>query len=132
MDIARRFPLFARFIARVGAQSIGPDNLVYEYIPIHIAKGMKAGEFVDGPVTVALDMIVGAGLIAVTRICAGQADDAYLDAMLLALMRSLGLDGERALALVGAPIAPLDFDKDTLLMRSHARLRKPKGQRTRR
>ena len=75
-------------------------------------------------------MIVGAGLIAATRISAGQTDDAYLDAMLLAATRSLGLDGERALALISAPIAPLDFDKDTLLMRSHARLRKPKGRRT--
>jgi hypothetical protein len=61
LDTAHRFPLFARFIARVGAQSIGPNNLVYEYIPIHIANGMKVGEFVDTPVTTALDMIVGAG-----------------------------------------------------------------------
>ena len=34
MDMARRYPLFARFIARVGPQSIGPDALVYMYIPI--------------------------------------------------------------------------------------------------
>ena len=129
IDTARRFPLFARFIARVGAQSIGPDNLVYEYIPIHIADGMTAGEFVEAPITVALDMIVGAGMIAVARISTGQADEAYLDAMLLALMRSLGLDDERAQALISAPLAPLDFDQDTLLMRSHARLRKQKGQR---
>jgi hypothetical protein len=91
---------------------------------------MKVGEFVDTPVTAALDMIVGAGLIAVTRISFGQTDDAYLDAMLLPLMRSLGLDGERALALISAALAPLDFDKDTLLMRGHAHLRKPKGRRT--
>jgi hypothetical protein len=69
-------------------------------------------------------------LIAVTRISFGQTDDAYLDAMLLPLMRSLGLDGERALALISAALAPLDFDKDTLLMRSHTHLRKPKGRRT--
>ena len=128
-DTARRFPLFARFIARVGAQSIGPDNLVYEYIPIHIADGMNAGEFVAAPITGVLDMIVGAGLIAVTRISAGQADGAYLDALLFALTRSLGLDASRARALISAPLAPLDFDQDTLLMRSNARLRKQKAQR---
>jgi len=96
MDTARRYPLFARFITRVGPQAIGPDALVYKYIPIHIAEGIAAGEFVDANVGVALDMVVGAGLIAVARISAGRADDTYLSAMLVALARSLGLD----------PIAP--------------------------
>ncbi|HME85648.1 MAG TPA: TetR/AcrR family transcriptional regulator [Roseiarcus sp.] len=41
LEAARRFPLFARFIARVGPQAIGPDNLVYKYIPIHIAQESK-------------------------------------------------------------------------------------------
>jgi len=121
LDAARRFPLFARFIARVGPQAIGPDNLVYKYIPIHIAAGIRAEEFVDAPVGVALDMIVGAGLVAVTRISARRADDAYLHAMLLALARSLGLDGARAEALLSQPLAPLALDADLLLMRSHAR-----------
>ena len=123
-DAARRFPLFARFIARVGPQAVGPDNLVYKYIPIHIAEGIKAGEFVDAPVGVALDMIVGAGLVAVARISARQADDAYLGAMLLALARSLGLDGARAGALISQPLAPLALEPDSLLMRSHARFAK--------
>ncbi len=92
MNTARRHPLFARFITRVGPQAIGPDALVYKYIPIHIAEGIAAGEFVDANVVVALDMVVGAGLIAVARISAGCADDAYLSAMLVALARSLGLD----------------------------------------
>jgi len=78
LEAARRFPLFARFIARVGPQAIGPDNLVYKYIPIHIAQGIKAGEFIDAPVGVAADIIVGAGLAAVTRISARRADDTYL------------------------------------------------------
>ena len=123
-DAARRFPLFARFIARVGPQAVGPDNLVYKYIPIHIAEGIKAGEFVDAPVGVALDMIVGAGLVAVARISARRADDAYLGAMLLALARSLGLDGARAEALISQPLAPLALEPDSLLMRSHARFAK--------
>ena len=120
LDTARRFPLLARFIARVGAQSVGPDNLVYAYIPIHVAEGIKAGEFVDVPIPVALDMIVGAGLIALSRITTGQADDAYIAAMLLALLRCLGFAEDRATSLIAAPLAPLDFDKDMLLVRGHA------------
>src|SRR5262245_48241463 len=124
LDTARRYPLFARFITRVGPQAIGPDNLVYEYIPVHIADAIAAREFVDVPVSVALDMIVGAGLIAVARISAGCADDAYLGAMLLALARSLGLDRPRAESLLHKPLAPLELEANSLLLRSQARFRK--------
>ncbi len=55
-------------------------------------------------------MIVGAGLIAVARISAGRADEAYLGAMLSALARSLGLDQSRTEALLSEPIAPLELD----------------------
>ena len=124
LDAARRFPLFARFIARVGPQAVGPDNLVYKYIPVHIAEGIETGEFVDAPVGVALDMIVGAGLVAVARISAGRADDAYLRAMLLALARSLGLDSAQWEPLLSQPVEPLALEADSLLMRSHARFDK--------
>ncbi len=129
LDAACRFPLFARFLARVGPQAIGPDNLVYKYIAIHIAEGIRAGEFVDAPVGVALDMVVGAGLIAVARISAGQANDAYLDAMLLALARSLGLGKRRALALLSEPVAPLKLASDSLVVHSHARFQKQRRRR---
>jgi len=131
MSAARRFPLFARFIARVGPQAIGPDNRVYKYIPIHIEEGIRAGEFVDAPVLVALDMVVGAGLLAVARITGGRADDAYLNAMLLALARALGLDPTRAEALLSEPLEPLELDPDSLVVRSHARFKKQKRKSTR-
>ncbi|HKI13685.1 MAG TPA: TetR/AcrR family transcriptional regulator [Roseiarcus sp.] len=131
MDTARRYPLFARFIARVGPQAIGPDALVYKYIPIHIAEGIAAGEFVDANVGVALDMVVGAGLIAVARISAGRADDVYLSAMLLAVARSLGLDPVRAETLLSEPVAPLNLSADSLLVRSDARSKKKKRQKHR-
>ncbi len=129
MDTARRFPLFARFVARAGPQAIGPDNLIYKYIPIHIAEAIEAGEFVDAPVRVALDMVVGAGLIAVARISASRADEAYLGAMMSALTRSLGLDPSRAEMLVSEPLAPLELDPNSLLMQSHARSKKKRRKR---
>jgi hypothetical protein len=115
----------------VGPQSIGPDNLVYKYIPIHIADGIKSGEFIDAPVGVALDMVVGAGLVAVARISAGQADDAYLRAMLLALARSLGLDRARAEALLSEPIAPPALAADSLVVRSDARFQRQRRRKRR-
>ncbi len=126
MGAARRFPLFAKFITRAGPQALGPDNLVYKYIPVHIAQGIEAGEFVDAPVRAALDMVVGAGLIALARISAGHADEAYLRAMLSALARSLGLAKSRTEALLSEPLVPLELDANSLLMQSHARFQKQK------
>ena len=131
LDVAQRLPLFARFITRVGPQAIGPDNLVYKYIPIHIEEGIRAGEFVDAPVGVALDMVVGVGLIAIARISAGRVDDAYLSAMLLALARSLGSTRLRAETLLSEPVEPLDLSADSLLVRSDARFRKQKRRKRR-
>ncbi len=74
LDVARRFPLFARFVARVGeAQAL-----------------------------------------------------TYLRAVLLTLMRGLGLPSDRAESLIAEPLAPLDLSPDSLFMRSQARFRKQK------
>ena len=126
LDVARRFPLFARFVARVGPQALSPENLIYKYLPIHIAEGIKARELTDAPVLVMVDLIVGAGLVAVARLSAGLADEAYLRAVLLTLMRGLGLPSDRAERLIAEPLAPLDLSPDSLVMRSQARFQKQK------
>ena len=120
-DVARRFPLLALFLARVGPQAAGPSNLLYTYLPVHLAAGMKCGEFVGMSTLAALDIIVGSGLLIVTRISAGEADDKYLHASLLGLMRSLGYPPERAEALVATALPSLDFSEDSLLVRTHRR-----------
>ncbi len=126
MDAARRFPLFARFVARIGPQAIGPENLVNAYIPVHIAEAVERGEFVDAPVRIALDIMVAVGVMIVARIAAGDADDAYVIAMLLALARALGFDLARAEALLSEPLAPQKLNADSLLVRSQIRFKKQK------
>ena len=126
MDAAGRFPLFARFVARIGPQAVGPENLVNAYIPIHIAEAVEWGEFVDAPVRIVLDIVVAVGVMIVARIAAGDADDAYVIAMLLALARALGFDLARAEALLSEPLAPLKLNADSLLVRSQTRFKKQK------
>jgi hypothetical protein len=57
----------------------------------------------------------------VARIAAGKADALYVKAILLALARALGLDARRAEAVLAEPLAPLDLDADSLLVRSDPR-----------
>ena len=71
--MARRFPLFARFVAG-SACKLGPESLVYAYLPVHIARACGCGEFVDVPIVVSLEVIGGAGLIAIARMSTGQAE----------------------------------------------------------
>lgn len=120
-DVARRFPLLAHFLARVGPQAAGPSNLLYTYLPVHLADGMKRGEFVVMPTLAALDIIVGTGILVVARISAGEADDKYLRASLVGLMRSLGYPSEGTEALLATPLPSLDFGEESLLVRTHRR-----------
>lgn len=82
---------------------------------------MKRGEFVAMPMLAAVDIIVGSGILAVARISTGNADDEYLHAGLLGLMRSLGYPPERAGALIADPLPSLVFGDDSLIIRSHRR-----------
>ena len=119
-DAARRFPIFGRFVRRVGPDAIGSGSRVNSYIPVHLAAAIEAGEFVDQPTRIALDTIVGVGLTIVARIAAAGADEAYVNAMLLALARALGFDLARAEALLSAPLTSLNLGPESLVVRSQA------------
>lgn len=120
-EVARHFPLFACFLARVGPQAAGPSNLLYTFLPIHIAEGIKCGEFIEAPVFAAVDLIVGGGVLIVARISDGEADENYLHASVLGIMRSLGYPLKQAEALMSRPLPPLDFHEQSLLVQSHKR-----------
>jgi AcrR family transcriptional regulator len=118
---ARQFPLFARFVARLGLAAIGPDNLVFRYLPAHLEEGMAVREFARMPALVALDVVLSSVIAAVKRIAANEADDDHLRAAVTAMLRGLGVAEQKALALPDAPLAPLLLGEDTLFMRSHLR-----------
>jgi AcrR family transcriptional regulator len=128
---ARQFPLFARFVASLGLAAVGPDNLVYRYLPAHLEEGMATGEFARIPVRVAVDVVLGSVVSAVKRIAANEADDDHLRAAAVAMLRGLGVAEKKAVALSDAPLAPLALGDETLFMRSHARFLSQRRRRSR-
>ncbi len=66
LGAARRYPLFARFMRKVGWDAIGAGSRVNDYIPVHIAEAIAAGEFIEQPIEIALDTFVGIGLAVVS------------------------------------------------------------------
>ncbi len=120
IDVARRFPLFAKFVARAGV-NVRPGSLRHEYMAPSIKAAMKAGDFADMPLAVAIDFIGGNILTAVVRVSEGGIDDDYLAAFIAATLRGVGVSDAKAAALMAMPLTPLALGPETLCQRSHAR-----------
>ena len=63
--------------------------------------------------------VQGKRRLAVARIAANDVDDQYLNELLQTKMRALGLDEKRVTELVAAPLAPLRYSDDSLVVRRH-------------
>jgi AcrR family transcriptional regulator len=120
IGVARRFPLFAKFVARAGV-NVRPGSLRHEYMSPSIKAAIKAGDFADMPLAVALDFIAGSILTAVVRISEGELDENYLTALVAVTLRGLGVSERKTAALMAIPLNPLALGPETLCQRSHAR-----------
>jgi hypothetical protein len=91
-----------------------------------IKAAIKAGDFADIPLAVALDFIAGSILTAVVRISEGELDENYLTALIAVTLRGLGVSEKKAAALMAIPLDPLALGPETLCQRSHARFQAQK------
>jgi AcrR family transcriptional regulator len=125
VDVARRFPLFAKFVARAGV-NVRPGSLRYEYMSPSIKAAIKAGDFADIPLGAALDFIAGNILTAVLRVSEGGLDENYLTTLIALTLRGLGVPEKKAAALMAIPLNPIALGPETLCQRSHARFQAQK------
>ena len=122
LHTARQYPLLARFVCQVGLLVAGPNNLIYEYLPPHIAAGQESGKFQLLAVEVALDLIAGTMLAAVQRLATDEPGENYPEQVVTAILRGLGLSSAQANRLVALPLAPLAPLPGSLMERGHARM----------
>ena len=120
VDVARRYPLFAKFVARAGV-NVRPGSLRHEFMSPSIKAAIKAGDFADMPLVVALDFIAGNILTAVVSVSEGRLDDNYLAALIAATLRGVGVSEMKAASLMAVPLYPLALGPETLCQRSHSR-----------
>lgn len=118
MGAARDHPLFGRFVARIGLQTVGPGSLIYDALAPFVAEGVAQGRFAAAPMVAALDMIAGIAAAGVTRMSAQNGPPDHADHVAASILRGLGVAPPEALALATAPLAPLAVGPDTLLGRS--------------
>lgn len=120
LHTAQAYPVFARFICGIKLQTVSPNNLIYTLLPPDIEEGMIKGRFVETAMPVALDLIAGTVIAAVTHIVAGV-DEGYPESIAEVILRGLGADATEARNIVLTPLGPLDPPADSLLIRSNNR-----------
>ena len=122
LHLARSYPVLVRFLASAGLQLGGKKSAVYEYLPPDLKEGQKRGDFVDMPVDVAMDMIRGAGLVAVHRMANGRTAKDYPERIVQAILRSLGVTAASASRLTAVQLPRLSAPPESLLAKAQERL----------
>ena len=105
LNTASEYPVFAKLIVKAGLDVAGPRSLVGEYLPAHIAYGLRSGRFGDEAAIGGTDLVSGTTFAAVTRIASGAVPDGYSEQVATVILRGMGVPGMQAyrLAIVVPP-----------------------------
>jgi AcrR family transcriptional regulator len=122
LHLARSYRVVARFLSNAGPSVAGKKSAVWEYLPPDLKEGQKRGYFDDAPLDIAVDMVTGAGLIAVHRIANGRTAKDYPERIVWAILRSLGVAAASASRLTAVPLPKLSAPPESLLAKAQARL----------
>lgn len=122
LHLARSYRIVARFLSSAGLHLAGKKSAVYEYLPPDIKEGQKRGDFDDTPLDIALDLIRGAGLVALHRMANARTPRDYPEKIVQAILRSLGVSVATAANLTAAPLPKLIAPPESLLVKAQARL----------
>jgi AcrR family transcriptional regulator len=121
LHTARKYPLLAGFVSRAGFDVNSPSNRFNDYLPRHITEGIELGKFRPMQLEAALDIVAGAGLVALFRLTAPETKPDYPEQIVAAMLRGLGVKETKISTLMSLDIEPLVLPPDSLLERSHVR-----------
>ena len=118
IDVARRYPLFLEFLARLGMRGAGPGSYVREVTPIYLEEGMKAGLFCPIPSQIAIDILESSSLAVLRRLHNGC--DVDVDAFVAAMLRAMGVEPEESERLAAVPLEALEVPEDSMIAQTDA------------
>lgn len=127
LHLARSYRVVARFLSSAGLHLAGKKSAIYEYLPPDIKEGQKRGDFDDASLDVAVDLIRGAGLVAVHRMANGRTAKDYPEKIVQAILRSLGVTAASASRLTAMPLPKLIAPPESLLAKAQSRLEAKAG-----
>ncbi|WP_238328070.1 TetR/AcrR family transcriptional regulator [Paraburkholderia mimosarum] len=118
LHLIRSHALVAQFVAGAGLQLVNRDSGLYDYLPRHLRAGQKRGQFNGGAVGTMIDVVTGAGLMAVHRMVAGGTSRRYPEQVVGLVMCALGVTPQDAARLMAFPLPQLSVPPDSLLARA--------------
>lgn len=121
LHLMRTYRVAAHFVSAAGLNLATTANATYSYLPPDLEEGRESGRFDIPAVDVAVDLIAGAGLVAVHRIAIGRTPRDYPERIVSALLRALGLRAADAARITAAPLPKVAVPPDSLLARAQAR-----------
>jgi hypothetical protein len=122
LHLARSHRVVARFLSNAALRLTGKRSAAYQHLPDDLREAQQQGCFDAAPLDVALDLIAGAGLVAIHRMASGRTAKDYPDRMVAAMLRSLGLPAASAAEMAALPLPKLMPEPESLLARVQARL----------
>jgi AcrR family transcriptional regulator len=121
LHLGRSNRLLARFLAAAGLRMLVQHNATFRYLPADLIEGQQQGVFAAGPLEVMLDLVGGAGMVALDRMARGRVSKDYPDQIAAAMMRMLGMGVAEAAQLTAGALPKLVPAADSLLARAKAR-----------
>jgi AcrR family transcriptional regulator len=105
-QIACRYPLWGRFLTRIGSNHAVRGKLLDVYLSRDIGQGIAAGRFPVDSALVVRDMILGSIFFGIETVLteAGAGSARHIDEMMYLVLRGLGLDGEEARRIAFMPL----------------------------
>ncbi|HEX4844298.1 MAG TPA: TetR/AcrR family transcriptional regulator [Limnobacter sp.] len=126
VERARKDPAWAKALLRVVNFHEGLSSAFAAFVRADINHGIKSGEFTVADASVALDLIISAGLGAIRAVLEGRAPKDYSEEMAFMLLRALGVSSAKAIKIASRalPALPVESDKVVVPVRKRGRPRK--------
>lgn len=121
IETARQYPILAQFMTSVGFPTIGPGNIINDYVPVHLNLGIQNGQFSSIAKETGLDIIRGGVAAGLHRMKNYTITDDYADRLVTSILMGLGMKQNVAQQLTSLPLPKLQISNVSLLKRSHLR-----------
>lgn len=122
LHLMRSYQVVAQFVANSGFRLVNNTSIAYDYLPRDLRAAQKQGSFDTGPINVAVDLIGGAGLMAIYRMAYGKTPKNYPEQVTGLILRSLGSSAADTAELLKVPLPKLTALPDSLFVLAQARL----------
>lgn len=115
LHLVRSIPVVAQFLAGAGVALVDKKSPVFDHFPADLKAAVKSGRISEANVEVAMELVAGAGLMAVHRIAKSKTPRDYPERITRAILRSLAVPEQEAVALTSTALPKTAIEPESLL-----------------